>query len=368
MTYKVLGLMSGSSLDGLDLIFVHFQEQAGKWSVEVKATACYPYSPEWRQRLKAAPALSALDYCLLHSRYGHFLGQQVNRFTEENQLHLQIDLIASHGHTSFHLPGQGMTAQLGDGAAIAAETGVAVVSDLRNIDVALGGEGAPIVPLGEKLLFPEYKWFLNIGGIANISFHSSHQVIAFDVCPANGVLDTLAGLLNIPYDAGGQLAENGACNGALLQQLNAGEYYSRRWPKSLNNEYGTEHILPVIQGYSLPVEDKLNTYVNHIAEQVKRVVQLLSEEQNGHEIPDKLLVTGGGAFNTFLVSCMREKLKPLGIEPVVPDPRIVAYKEALIMALLGVLRWRENHTTLATVTGARRDSIGGALWMGQEGW
>lgn len=360
--------MSGSSLDGLDLLFAHFQEQAGKWSVEIKVADCYPYSPEWKEKLRGATQLPARDYCLLHTHYGHYLGEQINRFIDQNELHLQIDLIASHGHTTFHLPDQAMTAQLGDGAAIAADTGVAVVSDLRNMDVALGGQGAPIVPLGEKLLFPEYKLFLNIGGIANISFHHDNEVIAFDVCPANRVLNALAGLLKKDFDAGGQLAENGSCHEALLQELNAQEYYARRWPKSLANEYGTTHIFPLIQEYSISVQGKLNTYVHHIAEQVKRSVETLLAENNTGEAPDKLLITGGGALNTFLVSCIREKLQPLGVEPVVPDEQIVNYKEALIMALLGALRWRENNTTLASVTGASRDSIGGALWMGQEGW
>lgn len=360
--------MSGSSLDGLDLAFVHFHEQAGKWDFELKAAACYPYSSEWKSRLEGATGLTARDYCLLHSAYGHFLGHQVNRFIEEHQLHLQIDLIASHGHSTFHLPAQGMTAQLGDGAALAAETGVAVVSDLRNMDVALGGQGAPVVPVGEKLLFPGYNLFLNLGGIANISFLYDNEVIAFDVCPANRVLNALASTVHQDYDQDGRLAASGSCDDALLKKLNEQQYYSKPWPKSLANEFGSAHLMSLIEASALPVQQKLNTYVCHIAQQVRRAVEAGPSKvlENGEQ--PKLLITGGGAFNSFLVSCIREQLLPLGIEAVVAEGQIVNYKEALIMALLGALRWRENNTTLASVTGARRDSIGGALWMGQEGW
>ena len=163
--------MSGSSLDGLDIVFAAFQENAGKWDYEMLHADCFAYSEEWTNRLKNATNLNALDYQLLHVEYGHYIGQQVNRFRDSYQLNYQVALIASHGHTTFHLPAKRITAQLGDGAAIAAETGLPVVTDLRAIDVALGGEGAPIVPIGEKLLLGNYNYFLNLGGIANISFN-----------------------------------------------------------------------------------------------------------------------------------------------------------------------------------------------------
>lgn len=200
MTYKAIGLMSGSSLDGLDVVFAHFTEQAGRWRYEVIAADCYPYSLSWHERLQGATGLTARDYCLLDAEYGHFLGQMVNRFSEEKGVSLQADLIASHGHTTFHMPGALMTAQLGDGAALAAETGMAVISDLRALDVALGGQGAPLVPLGERLLFPEYPFLLNLGGIANLSCHREGTIQAFDVCAANRVLDTLASRLGRPFD------------------------------------------------------------------------------------------------------------------------------------------------------------------------
>lgn len=358
--------MSGSSLDGLDIVFAHFHEQTGKWSYEIKAADCLSYSKEWKEKLENAASLSALDYCQLHVDYGHYLGKMVNHFIEKNNIHLQADLIASHGHTVFHLPKQLLTTQLGYGAALAAETGMAVVSDLRSLDVALGGQGAPIVPVGEQLLFPEYHLLLNIGGIANISHHTDGKVIAFDICPANRVLNSLSSQLGKSYDEGGQLAKQGRINEQLLEELNALDYYTQSWPKSLANEFGTEIILPLIQNYPGSIQGKLRTYCEHISIQIRNAVEKLLSEQKEQMKEQKLLITGGGAFNHFLIALIREKLVSLNITLSVPNNDTVKFKEALIMALLGVLRWRQNNTALASVTGAKRDSIGGALWMGQE--
>ena len=378
MVYKVIGLMSGSSLDGLDIAYVHLQERTGSnkqavrnWDFELIHTACYAYPESWRQRLAAAPALSALDYQLLHVEYGHYLGEQVLRFIEEFGLEYKVQLIVSHGHTAFHWPARQLTAQLGDGAAIAARTRVNVVSDLRAMDLALGGQGAPIVPIGEELLLPGYELFLNLGGIANVSKHGGAAAaaggesggggfLAFDVCPANRVLNALAELERRAFDEGGAMAASGRVDHPLLQQLNALPYYNMPYPKSLANEFGTEVVLPLILRVmgerGLSVADALRTYVEHIALQVARAVEALGGGA-------KMLVTGGGAHNTFLVERLRHRL---GFEVVVPEKALVDYKEALIMALIGVLRWREENNVLASVTGASRDSIGGAVWIGQE--
>lgn len=360
--------MSGSSLDGLDIVFVHLLENAGKWSYEIKAAGCMDYDDDWREKLKNAVSLSAADYCLLHTDYGHYTGRQVNRFIEENGLHLQMDLIASHGHTVFHQPERHMTAQIGDGAAIAAETGVAVVSDLRNLDVAFGGQGAPLVPMGEKWLFPEYNLFLNLGGIANLSFHEENTVTAYDICPANRVLNMLAAREGTPYDKDGAMARSGKICNPLLTELNAQSYYEKQPPKSLANEFGSETLISIIDKYEISTADKLRTFVEHIAIQIEKNVAGLLIDQHPLISGHTLLITGGGAFNAFLIECIGEKLAASGVEAIVPDEDTVAYKEAVIMAFLGVLRWRENNTTLSSVTGANRGSIGGALWMGQEGW
>ncbi len=361
MIYRAIGLMSGSSLDGLDLVFAEFLHQGGAWSFEIKAAECLPYTPEWSERLRNATALSAGDYARLHADYGHFLGQSVNAFMEQHQLLYQVGLVASHGHTTFHDPARGFTAQLGDGAAIAAETGLPVVSDLRNLDVAFGGQGAPIVPMGEKLLLGTSALFLNIGGIANLSV-SGQAYHAYDVCPANRVLNLLANAVGKEFDEGGALAASGSVSSSLLDELNALPYYSQPYPKSLANEFGTDTIIPLIGKYCLPTNDALRTYVEHIAIQVAKAV---SAHPSGHA-DRQLLVTGGGALNTFMVDRLNEHLRTSGVTALVPDTSLVQYKEALIMAFLGVLRWRQENTVLASVTGASRDSIGGAVWIGQE--
>jgi anhydro-N-acetylmuramic acid kinase len=256
-----------------------------------------------------------------------------------------------------------MTAQLGDGAALAAVTGLPVVSDLRALDVAFGGQGAPIVPVGEKLLFPQHKLFLNIGGIANVSIATPERYIAFDVCAANRVLNMLANKSGQEYDKGGALAASGNIHQPLLDSLNALPYYGQRYPKSLANSFGTDQVFPMIIESGLSVPDSLRTYVEHIAQQIAASISSVwpasTEEQ-------PLLVTGGGAFNDFLIERLNKALAPMQIRAVVPDASVVNYKEALVMALIGVLRWRQEYNVLSSVTGAQRDSIGGAVWIGQE--
>ena len=373
MIYNVIGLMSGSSLDGLDIAFVEFSETAGKWDYKIVCAACIQYEDSWIQKLKNAVNVSALEYQLLHAEYGRFLGERLNEFINEFHLHHKVNLIASHGHTTFHLPVQKMTHQLGDGAAIAATTGLPVISDLRALDVALGGQGAPIVPMGEKLLFPGYHYFLNIGGIANLSIHSKatnngdlysvkDEILAFDICAANRVLNMLASERGFQYDEDGNLAAQGKVNPDLLNKLNSLEYYSLAYPKSLANSLGTDIVFPMIKEFGLSTEDALATYAEHISYQVKN--SLMPFFDNGEL--QAVMVTGGGALNKFLIKKMAEHLAEINFEIFIPADEVVNYKEALIMALLGTLRWREQYTVLSSVTGASRNSIGGALWLGTD--
>jgi anhydro-N-acetylmuramic acid kinase len=374
MVYKAIGLMSGSSLDGLDIVFVELHENAGEWRFEILAADCYEYDEWWKQKLKNAITLNALDYQLLHTAYGHYLGKEVNRFIETNNLYYNVGLVASHGHTTFHEPSQKMTAQLGDGAAIAMQTKLPVVSDLRAMDIAFGGQGAPIVPIGEKHLFKNFDMCLNLGGIANISFNKGDQYIAYDVCPANRVLNMIAAKVNKEYDAGGEMAALGNVHEDLLEKLNRLDYYQQPFPKSLANNFGTDEVYPLIQSFDLPHNNELRTCVEHIVQQVKKAIegsQKSKVKSQKSEIKSeirnqKLLVTGGGAFNTFLVRRLKNELQSLNIEVLIPEENIIKYKEALIMALIGVLRWRQEYNVLASVTGAERDSIGGAVWIGQE--
>lgn len=362
MLYRVIGMMSGSSLDGMDLVFAELQETGGKWTYQIKNSSCYPYPREWKERLSNAIHLDAMNYMLLHSDYGHYIGKQINTFISEHQLDYQVGLIASHGHTTFHQPPR-MTAQLGEGAAIAAETGLPVVSDLRALDLGFGGQGAPIVPLGEKMLLGQYAFFLNIGGIANISARIPDNYIAFDICPANRVLNLLMAETGKEYDAEGRMASSGEVNQQLLEQLNDYAYYRKAYPKSLANTFGTDEIFPLINSFELKLNDALRTYVEHIAIQIKNSIQQIPFEKVENE-QQEMLVTGGGVFNNFLLKRIAESLEPLGINVKAAEPELAMYKEALIMAFLGVLRWREEVTILSSVTGARKASIGGALWMG----
>lgn len=361
--------MSGSSLDGLDIAYAHFQETGGVWTYNILHADCYSYSTDWITQLSRATFLSAREYQLLHTAYGHYIGEQVNRFIDRYSLHHKVDMISSHGHTTFHIPNRKMTAQLGDGAAISAETGLPVISDLRAMDIAFGGQGAPIVPIGEKLLLGEYNFLLNLGGIANISAKTPAGYVAFDVCAANRVLNMLANQLGREYDENGNLAACGMVAEQLLQQLNSLAYYSLAYPKSLANDFGTDIVFPFIEQHKISTKDALRTYVEHICQQILASVSVILTKNFTPQPPDtfqRLLITGGGALNGFLVNRLQGLLRELNIEAVVPESNLINYKEALIMALMGVLRWREEYNVLSSVTGAKQDSIGGAIWLGVE--
>ncbi|RYD51491.1 MAG: anhydro-N-acetylmuramic acid kinase [Sphingobacteriales bacterium] len=358
MMYHVLGLMSGSSLDGLDLAFVTLTEQRSVWSYELVATDCIPYTADWAAELLRASELTVPEFLRLHTRYGRYLGEQVNAFIERHDLHHRVHFIASHGHTVFHEPATQTTSQIGCGASIAAVTGLPTISDLRAMDVALGGQGAPIVPIGDQLLFGTYPYLLNLGGIANLTILGGAHRAAFDIGPANAVLNRLALREGLPYDEAGQLARSGRVIPEVLMALNQGSYFSRPVPKSLSNAEALALGAPVLEATSASTADLLATFTGHLAEQVAEAV-LRSGNGAG-----ELLVTGGGAHNTFLIETLREKLHPAGIEVVVPQKTVVDFKEALVMALIGVLRWREEENVLQSVTGASRNSVGGALWMG----
>lgn len=357
MNYLSVGLMSGSSLDGLDMVLVSFEETDKRWDYEIIAADCSPFSPGWGKKLLNATDLQAREYLFIHSEFGKYCGTKVNSFLKKTGFRKKPVVIGSHGHTTFHIPAKGMTHQLGDGAAIAATTNISVVSDLRAMDVALGGQGAPIVPIGERLLFRGYRYFMNIGGICNISIHDRKSVMAFDVCPANRVLNMLANLRGKQFDKGGKIASAGSVNQALLEKLNNLGYYSLQGPKSLPNSFGTDTLYPMIMGYGLSLEDSMATTCEHIAMQIFKAL-LPYQIKNRSQI----LVTGGGAWNAYLVRRIQYYLDVLGIDVVIPGADTVNYKEALIMAFIAVLRLREEDNVLSSVTGAIRNSCGGALW------
>jgi anhydro-N-acetylmuramic acid kinase len=345
-TKTAIGIMSGTSLDGLDMAYCRFEERSGSWSFRLEATKCVEYSEEWRQRLASAHLLSGLDLTRLDADFGRFIAKQVMLFLREKGL-MPPDLLASHGHTVFHAPSDGFTLQIGSGAHILAGTNITTVCDFRALDVALGGQGAPLVPIGDRLLFHDHEACLNLGGFSNISFEKDGQRRAFDICPVNIVLNPLAEKLGRPYDRDGAFAAVGSIHDSLLNGLDG--LYSQQRP-SLSREWVEQYLLPIIPADE-PVEDKLRTLSEHAARQIAEVLN--SEVGNG-----RVLVTGGGAFNTFLLNRIRELTV---VEVVVPEKSIVEFKEALVFALLGVLRTKEQVNTLASVTGARKDSSSGSI-------
>lgn len=348
-SYKVTGLMSGTSLDGVDIAFCTFNIKEEKWSYTLENAETIPYSGEWKTRLSNLENRSALEFVKTDSEYGHYLGKITKAFHLNHSL--KPDFIASHGHTIFHQPGSKFTSQIGKGSAIAAETGVPVVCDFRSTDVALGGQGAPLVPIGDQFLFDNYTYCLNLGGFANISYGESGNRIAFDICPANIVLNYLASFLHKDFDENGKLARQGVLHQPLLEALNKLEFYHRKPPKSLGKEWVVSEVHPVLQHFDIPVEDKLRTFVEHIADQVASAV--------GNHDTSTLLITGGGAFNGFLAERIREKTQ---LTLVLPDPLTINFKEALIFAFLGVLRWRAEINCLKSCTGASHNNVGGAIY------
>ncbi len=346
--YKVVGMMSGTSLDGMDLVLCRFHKEGQNWQYRILAAVTYAYPEEWKKKLSDAATLDAGAFLLLHQEYGSYIGNRVNDFLAGN--HHEADLVASHGHTVFHQPDRGFTFQLGSGAALAACCGIDTVSDFRTFDVALGGQGAPLVPVGDELLFSRYRFCLNLGGFANISSNRNQVRIACDICPVNIVANYLAQMNGQEYDRDGILGSHGKIVPKLVEELNDLEYYARPAPKSLGREWVETSFMPVLNKYDLTPWDLLRNAYEHMAIQICRYI-------NDNEVGD-VLVTGGGAFNSFLMDLLRKKSKSALF---VPEKQLVKFKEALIFAFLGMLRYRNEINCLSSVTGAKTSSSSGII-------
>ena len=348
---NVIGLMSGTSLDGLDLCCVTFKYDDGKWEYQIVKAEDEPYPDDIKQKLASAQNMSAEEYALFHSDYGIYLGQRVKAFIDRNGL--EPDLIASHGHTIFHQPAIRFTAQIGSGAGIAAETEVDCVCDFRTTDVALFGQGAPLVPIGDRTLFADYDYCLNMGGFSNISFNEGDVRSAYDISPVNYVMNHYTRTIGLDYDKDGEMARSGKVCEVLLDRLNNLEFYSMKGPKSLGREWVENEVIPLIDSYDLSIEDKLCTFCEHVA------VQIGSHIKGG-----KVLLTGGGALNKYLVERMSARAPQC--EYVVPDKLTINFKEALIFAFLGMLYICDMPNCLSSVTGAKFNCVGGALYKGRK--
>lgn len=344
----MLGIMSGSSLDGIDLALCAFTRWNERWHWELVQAQTTPYPSAWVDRLLHLGKGSALDLARAHTGLGGFIGEHAAQFL---QAHGGANLIASHGHTIFHQPTDGFTTQIGCGARIAAATELPTVVDFRSKDVALGGQGAPLVPIGERDLFNGYDAFLNLGGIANVSFHGE-RVLGFDICICNQALNHLAAEAGGAFDADGAIARAGKVDPGLFQRLCAQPFLQLDVPRAMGREHFDEQCRPLIEDRSIALPDRMRTLVEQIAHSIGEALQ-----KHGAV---KTLVTGGGAHNTFLLDRIRSNFKGK-IER--PSPPTVDFKEAVIFAYLGLLRWRGEVNALATVTGASRDSIGGAVFL-----
>ena len=350
--FTSIGLMSGTSVDGLDVCCAQFRKENGRWTYRILAARGYDYPDELRETLRSrVQEMSAKEFVAFHSAYGRFLGERVNDFMAE--FGIRPDLVASHGSTVFHEPDKRIMFQIGDGAAIAAQTGLPVVSDFRRLDIMLGGQGAPLVPIGDRLLFGDYDYCLNIGGFSNISFQDGPKRIAFDISPVNYVINRYCRTRGLEMDRDGKIAAAGKVNEPMLESLNALEYYHKPWPKSLGREWVERTVFPLLDASGLPLEDLLRTYYEHCAFQLARVVK-----------PGKrMLVTGGGAWNKFLIERMKARS---GCILEVPESALVEFKEALIFAFLGVLYMADEPSCLSSVTGAAHDNIGGMLFKSYQ--
>lgn len=349
MKYVVIGVMSGTSLDGIDLAWIDFEVKNNQWNYKIHAAETIPYSSYWKKELRNAIGYSQEKLERLDFKFTDTLAEEITRFIRKYAIQT-LDAVCSHGHTIFHQPNKGWTYQIGNLPRLAQLIERKVICDFRVQDVALGGQGAPLVPIGDRLLFPEYDYCLNLGGFANVSFEKNHERIAYDICPVNIVLNVFAEKLGKQYDESGKFARSGTINPDLLTKLNSLKFYSEKPPKSLGFEWVRSEFFPILKEWNLSPEDILATCTEHMATQLG----------NQFEDNSKVLVTGGGSYNQFLIERMDFHSSA---NLVLPDREIIDYKEAVVFGLLGVLRLRNEVNCLASVTGAERNHSSGKIYF-----
>ena len=350
LTKHCIGVMSGTSLDGIDIAYIKLNFDTN-YQFEILKATTIPYQKEWKIALKNGFHLTGEALTKLDANYGIYLGNTLKEFIKSNQIE-HLDFIASHGHTIYHNPKENYTLQIGNGPYINTITGIKTICNFRVQDVALGGQGAPLVPIGDMLLFSEYDYCLNLGGFSNISMNDENkQRIAFDICPANIVLNHYVNLLNLEYDDNGEIASKGNIESDLLNELNSLPFYNDSKPKSLGYEFIVETIFPIIDKYKLEITDILRTFVEHIAIQIAK-----KTDSNPRK---KMLIAGGGAYNGFLIKRLQSLTKT---QLIIPDDSIINYKEALVFALLGYLKNEGKNNCLKSVTGASKDHSSGIIY------
>ncbi|MFV7235043.1 anhydro-N-acetylmuramic acid kinase [Flavobacterium sp. ZB4R12] len=348
--YNVIGVMSGTSLDGVDLAHIQFSVKNNKWTFEILESETIAYSSSWIKSLKSAVDYSKEQLEKLNQNYTQLLASIITDFIEKHKIE-NLDAVCSHGHTILHQPQNGFTLQIGNLPEMASLIPQTVVCDFRVQDVQLGGQGAPLVPIGDRILFPQYDYCMNLGGFSNVSFEQNKQRIAFDISPVNTVLNFYANQLGLDYDDKGNISRTGKIDTNLLNELNALDFYQKKYPKSLGFEFVKEIVLPLIESFEIAIEDKLCTFTEHVAQQIALA------------LPNKkgsLFITGGGAYNNFLIERIQYYLPEMKI--IIPSTKILEFKEALIFALLGVLKLRGEINVLSSVTGSEMDHSSGNVY------
>ncbi len=348
-TYYSIGVMSGTSLDGLDIAYIKFTVDKSI-NFEILSSDTFEYTDSVKEVLKQAENFDTVRFLRFHNRVGEYIGEEINRFIKVNNIN-KIDFIASHGHTIFHQPENKFTFQIGSPAYITAVTGITTIADFRSLDIALKGQGAPLVPIGDKILFKEYDYCLNLGGFANISTDINTVRIAYDICPVNIVINEFAKQKNKEYDNEGNMGKVGHINDVLLSALNSLNFYHKTWPKSLGKEWVLKEFNNTLNSVNLDFNDKLRTVYEHFSMQIANAINT----GNGKNI----LITGGGAYNDFLINLIKQKTNK---KLIIPDSEIIEFKEALIFGFLGLLRYLGKENTLASVTGAIKNSSGGGIY------
>jgi len=344
----IVGIMSGTSLDGLDITACKFWKENEKWKFDIIHAETIEYNKTEIDLLKNAYYLPGIDLIALHHHYGSLIGQRVKDFCFVNNI--QPDYIASHGHTIFHQPQKGFTFQLGHGSNIAAMSGIKTICDFRTSDVAYGGQGAPLVPIGDEMLFNEYDYCLNLGGISNISYKDNGIRKAFDIGICNMALNSLAEACNLKFDKDGLIAQSGFVDELLLEQLTQTTNSNHINKQSLGYEWYVSHLQPILSHSEATIANKMRTFCEFIANQIADAIK---NEGN-------ILVTGGGAKNNFLQKCIQNKTKA---QIIIPNVTIIDFKEALIFAFLGMLRVNHQPNCLKSVTGALKDNIGACIYL-----
>jgi anhydro-N-acetylmuramic acid kinase len=352
-TYTLIGLMSGTSGDGLDIAYVRFQKNK-IWTFEIEKAQTYQFPEGLGKKLLSAHLMTAMELSVLDVSFGRWMGEKVLEFCED--LETKPQAVASHGHTVFHQPHLGLSLQIGNGWALHVACGLPVINDFRMLDIQLGGQGAPLVPIGDQLLFPKVDFCINLGGISNISFEKSGKRLAFDMSPFNILLNAEANKLGLPFDNGGIEARKGELNLPLFNQLNNMPFYAKKGAKSLGREDMETDFSPAIRRANLGPRDAMRTLVEHFAFQIAQVIRKNQEKEN-----PQILLTGGGAYHILFEERLSHYLSH-NWEKYQATEELIEFKEALIFAFLGVLRLRGENNCLASVTGAREDSCGGTLY------